>query len=385
MANGKCFSIKGHPLNHNKTGFSFHTVLLQEKILNGGIQMIRNIIDKIHNLQSNNQFSGTAFVKNEDQVLVDVSYGYANRAEQIKNQTDTRFGIASGCKLFTSIAICQLVEEGKISFESTLRDSLNVKFPHFDETITIHQLLTHTSGIPDYFDEEVMDDFEELWINNPMYHIRCLKDFLPLFQNKNMKSSVGERFHYNNAGYILLGLIVEQASGLTFTDYVEKRIFKKAGMKDSGYFAFDSLPERVALGYIDNADGTWKSNIYSLPVKGGSDGGAFVTVTDMSRFWEALINYRLINKALTIQLLTAHTQVKEDSFYGYGVWIKKNGSLISKYHIMGYDPGVSFHSAYYPDSSFKLVVCSNKSEGAFAIMKGIEEELSKITSDKTTK
>ncbi|MGB2992600.1 MAG: serine hydrolase [Paenisporosarcina sp.] len=345
--------------------------------------MKRNIIDKIHTLQSNNQFSGTAFVKNEDQVIVEVSYGYSNRSELIKNQTDTRYGIASGCKLFTSIAICQLVEEGEISFDSTIRDCIDEKFPHFDETITIHQLLTHTSGIPDYFDEEVMDDFEELWINNPMYHIRCLKDFLPLFQNKNMKSAVGERFHYNNAGYILLGLIVEQASGLTFTDYVEKRIFKKAGMKDSGYFAFDSLPERVALGYIDNADGTWKSNIYSLPVKGGSDGGAFVTVTDMSRFWEALINYRLINKALTIQLLTAHTQVKEDSFYGYGVWIKKNGSLISKYHIMGYDPGVSFHSAYYPESSFKLVVCSNKSEGAFAIMKGIEEELSKITSDKT--
>jgi CubicO group peptidase (beta-lactamase class C family) len=211
-----------------------------------------------------------------------------------------------------------------------------------------------------------------------MYHIRCLKDFLPLFQNEDMKSSVGERFHYNNAGYILLGLIVEQASGLAFTEYVEKRIFKKAGMLDSGYFAFDSLPEKVALGYIDNADGTFKTNIYSLPVKGGSDGGAFVTVTDMSRLWDALINYRLINKALTIQLLTAHTQVKENSFYGYGLWIKKNGNLISKYHIMGYDPGVSFHSAYYPDSSFKVIVCSNKSVGAFDIMHGIEEELSKV-------
>lgn len=378
MGNGKCSFIKVHPLKHSKTSYSFHTVVLIGKILNGGIQMKRNIIDKIHNLQSNNQFSGTALVKNEDQIIVEVSYGYANRSEQIKNQTDTRYGIASGCKLFTSIAICQLVEEGEISFDSTLRDCLDVKFPHFDDTITIHHLLTHTSGIPDYFDEEVMDDFEELWIKYPMYHIRCLKDFLPLFQNEHMKSAVSERFHYNNAGYILLGLIVEQASGLTFTDYVEKRIFKKAGMLDSGYFAFDSLPERVALGYIDKADGTWKTNVYSLPVKGGSDGGAFVTVTDMSRLWEALINYRLINKAITIQLLTAHTQVKENSFYGYGLWIKKNGNLISKYHIMGYDPGVSFHSAYYPDSSFKVIVCSNKSEGAFDIMDGIEEELLKI-------
>jgi CubicO group peptidase (beta-lactamase class C family) len=337
-----------------------------------------NMNDRLENLQSNNQFSGSAFVKNEDQVLVNVSYGYANRSDQIKNQADTRYGIASGCKLFTSIAICQLVEDGEISFDSTLRDCLDVKFPHFNETITIHHLLTHTSGIPDYFDEEVMDDFEELWIKHPMYHIRCLKDFLPLFQNEEMKSSVGERFHYNNAGYILLGLIVEQASGLAFTDYVEKNIFKIAGMKDSGYFAFDSLPERTALGYIDNADGKWKTNIYSLPVKGGSDGGAFVTVTDMVKLWEALMSNQLINEAITNQLLTSHTQVKEDSFYGYGLWIKKNGNLISKYHIMGYDPGVSFHSAYYPDSSFKVIVCSNKSEGAFDIMNAIEEELSKV-------
>ena len=340
--------------------------------------MKQNIINRIENLNSHHQFSGTAIVKSEDSVLVDVSFGYANRAEQIKNKTETRYGIASGCKLFTSIAICQLVEDEKISFNSTLKECLDVNFPYFDETITIHHLLTHTSGIPDYFDEETMDDFEELWIKHPMYHIRTLKDFLPLFQNEEMKSSVGERFHYNNAGYILLGLIVEQASGLVFTDYVEKNIFKKAGMLESGYFAFDSLPERVALGYIDNADGTWKTNIYSLPVKGGSDGGAFVTVTDMTRLWEALVNYRLINKAFTIQLLTAHTQVKEDSFYGYGLWIKKNENIISKYHIMGYDPGVSFHSAYLPNSSAMVVVCSNKSAGAFDIMKVIEEELSKV-------
>jgi CubicO group peptidase (beta-lactamase class C family) len=350
----------------------------------GGILMKLNIIDRIENIQNNNQFSGTVFVEDKESVLVDVSYGYANRSEKIKNQPETRYGIASGCKLFTSIAICQLVEEGQISLYSTLRECLDMNFPYFDETITIHDLLTHTSGIPDYFDEDVMDDFEELWIKHPMYHIRCLKDFLPLFQNEKMKSSVGERFHYNNAGYILLGLIVEQASGLVFTDYVEQRIFKKAGMMDSGYFALDSLPGRTALGYIDNSDGTWKTNIYSLPVKGGSDGGAFVTAADMVRLWEALMNHQLINESLTNHLLTAHTQVKEDSFYGYGVWIKKNENRISKYHIMGYDPGVSFHSAYFPNSSFKVVVCSNKSAGAFDIMNGIEEELSKITFNKTS-
>lgn len=193
-----------------------------------------------------------------------------------------------------------------------------------------------------------------------------------------MKSKLGERFHYNNAGYILLGLVVEQLSGVSFTEYVDEHIFNKAGMMDSGYFAFDSLPERTALGYIDNSDGTWKTNIYSLPAKGGPDGGAYVTANDMVKLWDALMNYKLLNEAFTNQLLTAHTQVKEGSFYGYGIWIKKIENNIIKYQVMGYDPGVSFHSAYFPNSTFKVVVCSNKSAGAFDIMNGIEEELTKI-------
>ncbi|EPD49474.1 hypothetical protein HMPREF1210_03373 [Paenisporosarcina sp. HGH0030] len=341
--------------------------------------MKNTIMDRIVSLQSENDFSGTVLVKESENALIDRSFGYANRAEAINNQSGTRYGIASGCKLFTAIAICKLVEEKKLSFDSKLKDCLDVKFPHFDDNVTVHHLLTHTSGVPDYFDEEVMDDFEELWIKTPMYHIRTLKDFLPLFQNEPMKNPPGEGFSYNNSGYILLGLIVEQASGLPFTDYVEEHIFKKAEMVDSGYFSFDSLPERTAWGYIDHSDGTWKTNMYSLPAKGGSDGGAYVTVTDMSLLWESLMNHQILSKEMTDRLLTAHVQVKEGSYYGYGIWINKKDETVSKYHVMGYDPGVSFHSAYYPDDSRIVVVCSNKSSGAYKIMAAIEDEWTKVT------
>ncbi|SDQ79020.1 serine hydrolase domain-containing protein [Virgibacillus salinus] len=335
-----------------------------------------NLKKVISDIQSKVDFSGAVYVKDKDKVLVDESYGFANRSDQLENNSMTRFGIASGCKLFTAIAICQLVEEGKLSFKSKLSDCLAIDFKHFDDKVTVHHILTHTSGIPDYFDEEVMENFEELWVKNPMYHIRKLSDFLPLFQNESMKFPAGEKFHYNNAGYILLGLIVEQASKLEFSEYVQKYIFSKANMKNSGYFSFDSLPSNTALGYIDNPDGTWKTNIYSLPVKGGSDGGAYVTVDDMTKLWEALLNYQLLNESNTKKLLSAHAQVNESSFYGYGTWIKKRAeNNVIKYHVMGYDPGVSFHSAYYPDSSVKVVVCSNKSDGAFDIMSGIEEAL----------
>ncbi len=340
--------------------------------------MKTNIEDHITDVMIEIDFSGTVLVKSDKKTIVDKSYGYANRSEQIINSFDTRFGIASGCKLFTAIAICQLVEKGLLSFDTKLKDCLNVSFPYFDKDITIHHLLTHTAGIPDYFDEEVMDDFEELWIKNPMYLIRSLKDFLPLFQNQPMKLSVGERFHYNNAGYILLGLIIEQTSQIKFADYIKEHIFKRSGMAESGYYEFDSLPIRTALGYIDFPNGTWKTNIYSLPVKGGSDGGAFVTVNDIGNLWDALINNELLSEEYTHMLLTPYINTSDDnSFYGYGIWIKKDDNEILKYHIMGYDPGVSFHSAFYPKSLIKTVICSNKSEGAYDIMKVIEEEILK--------
>lgn len=326
--------------------------------------------------QSHTNFSGTILVKNSKEVLTKKSYGYANRSDQIQNADDTRFGIASGCKLFTALAICQLVEHGKLSFDTKLIDCLDVSLPHFDKEITVHHLLTHTAGIPDYFDEEVMEDFEELWVKNPMYQLRTLKDFLPLFQDHLMNLKVGERFHYNNAGFILLGLIVEQVSGLHFTDYIQTFIFEKAGMIDSGYFEMDALPPRTALGYIDLPNGNWKTNIYSLPVKGGSDGGAFVTAGDMAKLWEALITNQLLSETYTQKLLTPYVTA-ENRYYGYGVWIDKKQNDIFKYHVMGYDPGVSFHSAFYPENSVTVVVCSNKSEGAYDIMKAIEDEIHK--------
>lgn len=331
--------------------------------------------DGVLEAQSKIDFSGSVLVQRNDQTMMSSSYGFSNRTEQLKNNLHTRFGIASGCKLFTAIAVCQLVEQGKFSFHTRLSECLNLEFPHFSKDITIHHLLTHTSGIPDYFDEDVMDDFEELWMNRPMYHIRSLKDFLPMFQNEPMKSAPGETFHYNNAGYILLGLIVEQATGMEFTDYVQEHIFNKAGMTDSGYFSFDALPANTALGYIDGEDGTWRTNIYSLPVKGGSDGGAYITAGDMTKLWTALFSHQLLNEESTKNLLTPHAKVNDTGAYGYGLWIKFRDAEVLKYHVMGYDPGVSFHSAYYPEQQTIAVVCSNKSGGAYDVMTSIEEKL----------
>lgn len=303
-------------------------------------------------------------------------FGQANRSDGIPNTSETRFAIASGAKFLTAIAINQLVDAGQIALDSRLLDCLPFQFPQFDPGVTIHHLLTHTAGVPDYFDEEAMDDFEALWADRPMYRMRRLEDFLPLFQDRPMLSGVGERFHYNNAGYILLGLVVEQVTQQAFADYVAQHVFARAGMTRSGYFEMDALPPRTAQGYIPLPDGRWKTNIYSVPAKGAADGGVYVTVGDMAAAWDALLEHRLVSPASTQRLLHPHTAADKDGWlYGYGVWIDRRDGEILKYYLMGYDPGANFHSAWFPDLGSLVVVCSNQSEGGLEMMQAIEDEL----------
>ncbi|WP_394120798.1 serine hydrolase [Planococcus donghaensis] len=313
-------------------------------------------------------FSGVAYLQKKETWTA--ARGFANRADERPNAVDTRFGIASGSKLFTAIAVCQLVERGELALDDKLSELLPKTFPNFE--VTVHQLLTHTSGIPDYFDEQVMDDFEDLWKQHPMYLMQAASDFIPLFKDQPPMFEPGERFHYNNAGFIALGLIIERVTGKEFADVVEERIFAPAKMQNSGYFRLDRLPGQTALGYIEE-DGVWRTNQYAVPIRGGADGGAYVTADDMANFWRSLMDGTLLAKEMVDKMLQIHAS-GEDGAYGYGIWIQQRKDDILKYHVMGYDPGVSFHSAFYPADGSMLTVLSNKGTGAHEIT-GIIEEL----------
>lgn len=313
-------------------------------------------------------FSGAAHLSGKENWTL--AKGYANRADERPNAVDSRFGIASGSKIFTAVAILQLVEQGKLELSSTLSELLPKTFPHFD--VTIHQLLSHTSGMPDYFDEETMGDFEQLWQSVPMYRMQTPADFVPLFRDLPLVEEPGTRFRYNNAGYIALGLVVEHISGQEFAEYVETEVLAKADMKESGYFRLDQLPRNSAYGYIDEGS-SWRTNQYAIPVRGGADGGAFATAGDMAKFWGHLMNGSLLSEPMRDLLLTVHA-TGDNRTYGYGVWIDRKDDQPVKYHVMGYDPGVSFHSGYYPEDETVLSVLSNASEGAYDIVKVIERE-----------
>ena len=327
-------------------------------------EVVENIIDNM------NEFSGVIKISKENKVIYEKCYGFADVSNKRLNNIDTRFGIASGAKLLTAVAICKLVEQGKLRFDSLLKDY--VDFDNFDKNVTVKHLLTHTSGIPDYFDEDVMDDFSELWINNPMYMMKEPENFLKLMKNQKSMFKPGEKFHYNNGGFVILAYIVEKVSGMSFIDFVKENIFDVLGMNSSGYFSMDMLPQNCAYGYIENDDGKLKTNIYSIPIIGGGDGGVFVTADDMSTLWDGLLNYKLLSKNITDELLTPAAHDTGNEYYGYGIWIAKRNDNIFKYYITGSDPGVSFASEYYPDEKVEITILGNREFNAYKFIKEIE-------------
>jgi len=332
----------------------------------------------IENQTTPEPFSGIVYLTNDDGVLYELGFGYAIRTEAIPNKSDTRYQMASGCKIFTSAAICQLVEQEKLEFDTLLKDCVDVVFPNYAKEITIHHLLTHSSGITSYFEEDINPDYEALWQDFPLYKVREPRDFLPLFQNKSMKFMPGERFDYNDGGYILLGLVIECVTGKSFARYIGEKVIEPAGMKDTGYFATDQLPERTAYAYIRNADDTWRTNFFAVPIIGAPDGGAYTTAPDMMNFWKALAEKRLLNEKTTEMLLKDQIATSLEApftHYGYGVWIEKKDDEVKKYFVEGYDPGVALRSAVYPKEGKILTIIGNTSEALWPLYRELEELL----------
>jgi len=323
-------------------------------------------------------FSGVAHLTKGDEVLFARGYGWAMRSESVPNHVDTRFQMASGGKIFTAVAICQLVERGQLRFDTRLSDCVDVVFPHYAPDITVHHLLTHSSGIISYFEEDVDPDYEVLWQDLPVYRVRGPRDFLPLFQHKPMKFPPGQRFDYNDGGYILLGLVVECVTGLSFSRYVEENVFQRADMADSGYFAADQLPERTAYAYISQEDGLWRTNVFAVPSVGAPDGGVYTTAPDMTRFWHALVGERLLGAQTTATLLAPQIPTGWRSpytHYGYGVWMDRSQGKVEKVFVEGSDPGVAMRSTVYPGSDLILTLLGNSEHALWPLLEEMERAL----------
>lgn len=175
-------------------------------------------------------FSGVIDIRHRGTVIYDRAAGYADRSNKLPNILETRFGIASGTKFLTALAIGKLIAAQKLSFSTKLKDCLALNFPRYSPEITIRHLLTHTSGIPDYFDEQKITDFDHFTLSLPWYQLKGPRDYLAVFPDEAMKFPPGTRFSYSDGGYILLGVVIEELTGMKYQAYVEQAIFKDIGM-----------------------------------------------------------------------------------------------------------------------------------------------------------
>ena len=326
---------------------------------------------------TDSNFRGNICIVKDGEILYEKVSGFADLANEIPNTIETRFASASAGKVFVAVGILQLIEQGKIKFEDTLGKLLDMDLHNIDGAVTVEQLLTHTSGVPDYFDESVMDEYEELWIDYPNYKIRHNSDLLPLFIDKPMMYERGEKFQYNNTGYVLLAMIIEKVTGRYFDEYLQETVFDVCGMKSTGYYELDRLPARCANNYIycpETKD--FRTNIFSVDVKGTGAGGAFITVKDIINFWTNLIDGKLISKELVAKMLSKQSgdgMDSEEGYYGYGVWIIDNPEGKDFVYFQGCDPGVSFISEYNPNNHVISVLVSNYGDNVWKEMRGIRE------------
>lgn len=331
------------------------------------------LADKINLSIEKNNFSGVISIKEKGEIIYENAAGFADRSNKVRNNIETKFGIASGTKFFTALAIGKLIEKGEISLETKVFDIINYDFPLYSKEITIEQLLTHTSGIPDYYDEEKVDDFDNFSVAIPWYQLREPKDYFPIFPQEKMKFLPGEKFSYCNSGFILLAAIVHEVSGIPYARFVEEYIFKASGMKNSGFFELNRLPENTALGYVKDDNG-WRTNIYNLPIVGGGDGGAFTTVGDLYIFWDALFEFKILSRGLTELYIKPYIKAESEGvniYYGHGIWLYKGEETLEEY-IVGCDAGVSFKSAIIRKDQIIYTVISNTDDGAWPIIREIK-------------
>lgn len=323
---------------------------------------IERAVAAIPSYLSDNEFSGSVRIATADEVLFEHAGGLADRSHGAPNAIDTRFGIASVTKTFTATIICRLVDQGALTFDARAVDVLPAsKRPKtLSPEITLHHLLTHTSGIADYFDEVNLGAaaFDQVWLEHASYLFTRTSDFLPLFAHlPPLRSPGGNIASYCSAGFILLGLVIEELTGRSYIETVESDIFAVAGMDDSGFFRLDDVRPRVATGYVAGPHGTWKTNHYSIPVVGGPDGGAFSTVRDLASFLDALASGVFFADRTGDVMRTPHVRL-EDISYGYGLAIIQDGHL-SSYGHGGADPGFSARAIRYPELDLNVTMLGN--------------------------
>lgn len=320
-------------------------------------------------LAAGDEFSGAVLLARHGHPLLRRGFGLADRKAGRANTPETPFALASVSKMFTAVAIAKLVEREQLSFDSTL-GSLLPAYPSVEgrEQVTVHHLLTMSSGIPDLF------RVPEFWAG--IAAIKAPSDFWKYFATAPLQFRPGTRWAYSNSNFLLLGAIVEQRTGRPFTSFVEEEVFRPLGLANTRY---EVDPTRTpALGYTrtppagGRADQAGWYPAWDEPkpgddfVAGSPMGGGYSTVDDLVRFADALVANKLLGQEITARMLTGYADAEYGGRDGYGFETRLVNGIKTAGH-RGELAGSSNQVEFYPDLGYVLVVLGNTDSGTEAI------------------
>ena len=318
-------------------------------------QSQREIQGYLDSLAADNKLSGAILVAKDGVPIASKAFGEANKAKNAPIRLDTKFNLGSMNKMFTGVAIAQLAQAGRLDFNDPISKHLP-DYPNKEvaDKLTIHQLLTHTSGMGSYSIEAFKAQREKL---------TTIAAYFPLFVNQPPSFAPGEKFEYSNAGFLVLGAIIEKVSGQDYYSYVRDHIYKPAGMLNTGFYEPGKEIPNLATGYTrmgpDGRPGAEvRENTDRLEVRGGPAGGGYSTVEDMLKFHVALRSFKLLNREYTELVTKGKVDAGPIGRYAYGFGDK----VVDGKHIVGHNggwPGVAANFEMYPELGYTSVILLN--------------------------
>lgn len=304
------------------------------------------------------EFSGAVLIAKHGQVLFESVCGEASQRYHVPNKLDTKFNIASVGKMFTAVAIAQLVEAGRLSYDDKLDKFLDVSWlpAAVSKRITVGQLLNHTSGLPEFLSRA-----KARHSSRAMY--KELVDMKPLLEGLTPSFPPGTRYSYSNTGYLLLGAIIEKLSGENYFSYVRQHIYQPAGMQNSDSYALDDPVDNLAMGYmyIQKNSGRRQESSFEGLLRGSAFGCGYSTLHDLLRFSEALNNGSLL-KPESLQVLWQNhtpgnmTMSKHDYGYGFQLHSGDAGRVVGH---SGHFTGARANFDMYQDAGYVVILLSN--------------------------
>ena len=297
------------------------------------------------------KFAGAVLIMKDGKPIFTEAYGLADRERKIPNTVKTRFRIGSMNKMFTAVAILQLVQAGKLGLNDPLGKYLT-DYPNKDlaSKVTISELLSHTGGTGDFFGPE---------FDKHRLELKTHEDYVKLYGSRPVRFEPGSRFEYSNYGFLLLGNVIEKVSGQSYYDYVQEHIYKPAGMTSTGSEPEGQAVSDLSVGYTKMGTDKWHPNTDFLPYRGTSAGGGYTTVGDLEAFANALRGNKLLNPYYTSLLTTGKVAMPGGyAHYAYGF----EETIVDGSKCVGHgggSPGMNGELEMCLDSRYVVVALAN--------------------------